>query len=332
MYHHECRAASRLVSFAGAALLVSAAISAHADDRAAYPTKPVRIIVGSSPGGSTDTVARTITPKLSEILGQQLVVDNRAGAAGNIAAQTVARANPDGYTLMATFATHATNLAIMKNPGYDLERDFAPISLFVLMPSLMASHASLPVKSVKELIALASKNPDQVKYATGSYGGSTHLIVEHFLSMAKIKMFQVPYKGFGPAITGAVSGEASVLVGSVLSVHPLTRDGRLRALGVTSAKRLSLLPEIPAIAESVPGYEAINWSGLSAPARTPANIIKRLHAAVTEALKDPVVAKRFIAQAADPAPSRSPEEFGAMIRTEVHKWAKVARDAGIQAE
>jgi tripartite-type tricarboxylate transporter receptor subunit TctC len=332
MYRHECRTVSRRVQSASIAILALGAATANAADVAVYPTKPIRIIVGSSPGGSTDTVVRTIAPKMSEILGQQLVVDNRAGAAGNIAAQTVARANPDGYTLMATFATHVTNLAIMKNPGYDLERDFAPISLTVLLPNLMASHSSLPVKSVKELIALAAKNPDQIKYATGSYGGSTHLIVEDFLSMAKIKMFQVPYKGFGPAITGAISGEASVLFGAVLSVYPLTRDGRLRALGVTSAKRLSLLPDIPAIAETVPGYEAINWSGLSAPARTPAHIIKRLHATMVEALKDPTVAKRFIAQAADPAPSRSPDEFGAMIRSETRKWAKVAKDAGINAE
>jgi tripartite-type tricarboxylate transporter receptor subunit TctC len=268
MYRHERRAASRpttsrLARLAGIAILVLGPLTANAAEDAAYPTKPIRIIVGSSPGGSTDTVARTIVPKMSEILGQQLVVDNRAGAAGNIA-------------------------------------------------------------------ALAVKNPDQIRYATGSYGGSTHLIVEDFLSMAKIKMFQVPYKEFGPAITSAVSGEASVLFGAVLSVYPLTRDGRLRALGVTSAKRLSLLPDIPAIA--VPGYEAINWSGLSAPARTPAHIIKRLHATMVEALKDPTVAKRFSAQAADPAPSRSPEEFGAMIRSETRKWAKVAKEAGIQAE
>lgn len=297
---------------------------------AAYPEKPVRIIVGSAPGGGTDSVVRTIAPRLSQVLGQQILVDNRVGAAGAIAARQAARTPPDGYTLLATFATHATNLGVMKEPGYDLEREFTPISLTVIFPNLLASHRSLPVKNVKELIALARKRPGEIQYASGSYGASTHLFMEYFLSLTRTRMQNVPFKGFGPAITGVVAGEVSLLLGSIVTVLPQARTGRLNALGVTSAKRVSSAPDIPTIGETVPGYEADNWSGLIAPAGTPREIITRLHAAIIETLKSPEVAKRFATDGGEVAPSRTPEEFGAMIHTEVQKWPKVAKEAGIQ--
>ncbi|MES2562654.1 MAG: tripartite tricarboxylate transporter substrate binding protein [Pseudomonadota bacterium] len=299
---------------------------------AAYPEKPVRIVVGSAPGGGTDNVVRALAPRLSQVLGQQIVVDNRVGAAGAIAARVAARSAPDGYTILATFATHATNLAVMKDPGYDLEREFTPISLTVIFPNLLASHPSLPVKDVKGLIALARKHPGQLQYASGSYGASTHLFMELFLTMTGTKMLNVPFKGFAPAITGVVSGEVPILLGGVVTVVPHVRSGRLTALGVSSAKRVSAAPEIPTISESVPGYETDNWSGLIAPVGTPRDVIARLHAAVIETLKSPEIAKRFATEGGEVAPSRTPEEFGAMIRREIQRWPKVVKDARIEPQ
>ncbi len=327
---------ARIASFVAHAGCAAAAlwwaVDAGAAAVPAYPSKPVRIIVGAAPGGGTDNVVRSIGPRMSQILGQQIVIDNRVGAAGSIAARLAAQAAPDGYTLMATYATHATNVAVMKDPGYDLERNFTPISLTVVIPNLLACHPSLPVKDVKGLIALAVKRPGRIEYASGSYGGSAHLIMELFLGMTKTRMLNVPYKGFGPAITAAIAGEVPVILGSVVTVYPQARTGRLRALGVTSAKRLASIPDIPAIAETVQGYEADNWSGLVAPAGTPKDIIAKLHAAVVETLKSPEVAKRFALEGGEPAPSRTPEEFGAMMHSEVQKWAKVVKIAGIKPQ
>ena len=313
-------------------VVLPALLCAGATANAVYPEKPIRVIVGSAPGGGTDNVVRTMGPRMSQVLGQQMLIDNRVGAAGAIAARQAARAAPDGYTILATFATHATNLGVMKEPGYDLEREFTPISLTVTFPNLLAAHPSLPVRDVKGLIALARKRPGEVQYASGSYGASTHLFMEYLLSTTKTRMVNVPFKGFGPAITGVVAGEVSLLLGSIVTVLPQVRAGRLNALGVTSAKRVSSAPDIPTIGESVPGNEADNWSGLIAPAGTPKDIVARLHAAVIETLKSPDVAKRFATDGGEVAPSRTPEEFGALIRTEVSRWPKVAREAGIEPQ
>ncbi len=321
-----------LAPFAFVVCIVTWTSFVGAAEGTVYPVKPVRIIVGSAPGGGTDNVVRSLTPKLSQILGQQMLVDNRAGAAGSIAARQAARAAPDGYTILATFATHASNLAIMKGPGYDLEREFIPITLTVVFPNLLAVHPSLPVSDVKGLISLARQRPSQIEYASGSYGGSAHLSMEHFLSMSKTKMLTVPFKGFGPAITATISGEVQVILGSIVTVHPHARSGRLRALGVTSLKRVSSLQEIPAIAETVSGYEANNWSGFLAPTGTPKDIVAKLHAAVIETLKDDEISKRFVAAGGEATPSRTPEEFGAMVQVEVKKWAKVVKDAGIDRQ
>jgi len=320
---------ARFPYIACAAIALACAGAASA---APYPEKPVRIIVGSAPGGGTDNVVRTMAPRMSQVLGQQVIVDNRVGAAGAIAARQAARAAPDGYTILATFASHATNLAVMKEPGYDLERDFTPISMTIVFPNLLASHPSLPVKDVKGLVALARKHAGELQYASGSYGASTHLFMELFLTMTKSRMVNVPFKGFGPAITGVVSGEVTLLLGSVVTILPHVRSGRLTALGVSSAKRVSAARDIPTIGESVPGYEADNWSGLIAPAGTPKDIVARLHAAVIETLKAPEIAKRFVTEGGELAPSRTPEEFGAMISKEVRKWPKVVKEAGIQVQ
>jgi tripartite-type tricarboxylate transporter receptor subunit TctC len=319
---------ARLLIFSACAVL---AASAHAQFPAPYPDKPIRIIVPSAPGAGTDNVVRTIAPGLTRALGQQIVIDNRVGAAGAIGARLAARAAPDGYTLLATYATHATNLAMMKDPGYDLEREFAPISLTVLITNLMVAHPSLPVRNVKQLIALARAKPGALQYASGSYGASAHLSMALFLSMTKTKMLNVPYKGVGPAVVAVVAGEVPLLLASMSSSIGHVRGKRLVALGVTSAQRVSGAPEIPTIAEAgVPGYQADNWSGLLAPAGTPPAIVTRLHAAVVQALQDPEVKKRFVDEGGAAAPSRTPEEFGAMIRSEIRKWAKVVKDAGLK--
>jgi len=305
--------------------------TAHAQFPAPYPDKPIRIIVPSAPGAGTDNVVRTIAPGMSRALGQQIVIDNRVGAAGAIGARLAAREKPDGYTLLATYATHATNLAMMKDPGYDLEREFAPISLTVLITNLMVAHPSLPVRNVKELIALARAKPGTLQYASGSYGASAHLSMALFLSMTKTKMLNVPYKGVGPAVVAVLSGEMPLLLASMSSSIGHVRAKRLVALGVTSAQRVSSAPEIPTIAEAgVPGYQADNWSGLLAPAGTPPAIVNRLHAATVQALQEPEVKKRFLDEGGEAAPSRTPEEFGAMIRSEIRKWDRVVKEAGLK--
>jgi tripartite-type tricarboxylate transporter receptor subunit TctC len=314
------------LAYIAAALIVAGA--AHGQ----YPDKPIRVIVPSAPGAGTDNVVRSIAPGLSKILGQQIVIDNRVGAAGAIGARAAARAAPDGYTLLATYATHATNLAMMKDAGYDLEREFAPISLTVMITNLMVAHPSLPVKSVKDLIALARSKPGALQYASGSYGASAHLSMALFLSMTKTKMLVVPYKGVGPAVVAVVAGEVPLLLASMSSSIGQVRNHRLVALGVTSLRRLASAPEIPAIAETVPGYQADNWSGLLAPAGTPPAIVGRLHSAVTQVLQDPEVKKRFTDEGGEVSPSRTPEEFGAMIRSEVRKWDKVVKDAGLKTQ
>ena len=300
---------------------------------AAYPDHPVRLIVPSPTGGGTDTSTRIIAPKLAEYLGQQVVVDNRGGASGNIGAELVARAAPDGYTLLACIASHTSNPAVMKQVPYDFARDFAPISLTVTLPNVLVSHPSLPARNVKELIALAKARPGQLQFATGGIGANQHLAMELFLNMTALKMIHVPYKGVGPALVDVVAGHVPLMMGNILVALPQIRTGRIRAYGVTSDQRASGTPDIPTIAEAgVPGYAAVQWYGLMAPANTPKEIVAKLHAAVVRALQEPDIRKRFVEDGAEPTPSATPEEFGAFIRSELAKWAKVARDANIKAE
>jgi tripartite-type tricarboxylate transporter receptor subunit TctC len=298
-----------------------------------YPVRPIRLIVPTAPGGGTDNVARTYAPRLSQLLGQQVIVDNRAGAGGSIGATLASHAPADGYTLLATFATHATNPAVLKDTQYDLVRDFQPITLAVILPNLLVANPALGVKDVRSLIALARSQPGKVQFASGSFGASSHLSMELLLGMTKTRMLNVPYKGVGPALTAVVAGEVQLMIGSLLSALPQVRNGKLVAMGVTSAKRASAAPDIPTIAEAgIPGYQADNWSGLLAPAGTPRAVVMQLYTAAVKALQDPAVHQRFVIEGGEPAPSRSPEAFGEMIRTEVGKWSKVAREAGIQPQ
>jgi tripartite-type tricarboxylate transporter receptor subunit TctC len=300
---------------------------------AAYPDRPIRWIVPSTPGGGTDTTTRIVVPKLSEILGQPIVVENRPGASGNVGAAVIAKAAPDGYTLGTCIASHASNVALQQNIPFDLTRDFAPITLLVTLPNALIGHPSLPAKNVKELIALAKSKPGKLEYSSGGLGSIQHMSMELFLNMTGTKMLHVPYKATHPALMDAVSGYVPLTVASTLTTLPLVRAGRLHAFGVTSANRTAAAPDIPTIAEQgVTGYEAVQWFGVLAPAGTPREIVMKLHAAILRALQDPGVNKHFSTEGADITPSRTPEDFGALIRSDVAKWAKVVKEGGIKAE
>ncbi|MBI4193623.1 MAG: tripartite tricarboxylate transporter substrate binding protein [Betaproteobacteria bacterium] len=297
-----------------------------------YPTRPVRLVVPSSPGGGTDISARIIAPKLTEQLGQQVVVENRPGAGTMIGGEVVARAAPDGYTLLMGISTLAINPAIYRKVPYDALRDFAPISQVVSLPNILVTHPSLPVKTVKELIAFARTRPGQLNFASAGLGTNPHLSMELFLSMTRLKMVHVPYKGSGPGVVDLMAGHVPIMTPSIITALSYVKNGRLRALGVTSGKRTAGAPDIPTIAEAgVPGYEAVQWFGVLAPAGTPRDIVGKMHATVVRVLQDSDTRKRFINDGADPVGS-SPEQFAAFIRAETVKWAKVVREAGLKSE
>jgi tripartite-type tricarboxylate transporter receptor subunit TctC len=313
------------------ALVVCAA--AAAVPAASYPERPVRVIVASPPGGGTDLTTRMMTPRLGEVLGQPVVVDNRGGASGNIGAEAAARAAPDGYTLLTAAASLTSNPFVMRKVSYDLERDFTPVSLMVTLPNILISHPSLPVRNLKELIAFAKARPGQLHYASAGVGSVPHLMMVFFVSMGGLKMVHVPYKGAGPALVDVVAGHVPVMASNILSTLPHVRAGRVRAYGVTSGARAAAAPEIPTISEAgLPGYEAVQWFGLLAPAGTPRDIIMRLHGAVVQSLEDAAVKKRYLDNGADPRPSATPEAFGAFIRAELKKWGGVVKSAGIKPE
>jgi tripartite-type tricarboxylate transporter receptor subunit TctC len=298
----------------------------------AYPSKPVRVVVPSSAGGGTDIVARIIAPELSKRLGQQVVIDNRPGAGTMIGIEVAAKSPPDGYTLLMGLSTLAINSALYKKVPYDPQRDFAPITQVVSSASIIVVHPSVPVKTLKELIAFARARPGQLNYASAGNGTYPHMTMELLLSMAKLKMVHIPYKGTAPAMIDMLAGQVSTMAATVLTGMPHIRSGRLRPIGITSLTRAGAAPEIPTIAEAgLPGYESVQWYGMLAPARTPRDIVNRLHAEVTGVLKQTDIKSRLAADGADTVGS-SPDEFARYIQSELVKWAKVARDAGIQAE
>lgn len=297
-----------------------------------YPTRAVRLVVPSAPGGGTDITARMIAPKLSEYLGQQVVVDNRAGAGMMIGAELVARSAPDGYTLLLFANPLAINPAIYKKMRYDALRDFAPISQVISLPNMLVSHPSLPIRTVKELIAFAKARPGQLTYASAGVGTSLHLFTELFLSMTGLRMIHVPYKGSGQGVVDVIAGHVPLMAPTIFVALGYVRDGRLRGLGVTSAKRVPAAPDIPTIAEAgVPGYEATNWVGVSVPAGTPREIVNLLYSNVVRVLQQPDIKARLSADGAEPVGS-TPDEFSAFMRSETAKWAKVVKNAGIQPE
>ncbi len=297
-----------------------------------YPTKPVRMVVSSSPGGGPDIVARLVAAKLSEALGQQFIVDNRAGAGTMIGNDMVAHAAPDGYTVLMAGAAVAINPAMMKNPSFDAVKDFAAVSQVVSLPFILVVHPSVPVKSVKELIALAKANPGQLNFASGGIGSSPHLAMALFLSMTQTSMVHIPYKGTGVGVIDLLAGQVKVMMPNLLSALPHLKTAKLRALGVTSAKRSSAVPDVPAIAEAgVPGYDAVQWYGVLAPAGTPKEIVARLSGEIARIMQLPEIKDRLAGEGAD-AVGSSPDRYAAFIKSEVTKWTKVIRDAGIKPE
>lgn len=314
------------------AVLASAA-SAHSWAAEAYPVKPVRVIAPFSPGGFVDFTARLLAPPLGAALGQQVVVENRAGAGGIVGTEFVARAAADGHTLVVGSAgTHAVNQSLYRKLPYDVLRDFVPVARLTDAPSILAVHPSLPARSVKELLALARAKPGGIDYASAGSGTSTHLAAVLFEHLGKVKLVHVPFKGGGPAIVAVIAGEVPVTFGTAASVSPHTRSGRLRGLAVTSGERSAVLPELPTIAEAgLPGYEMLNWLGLFAPADTPRPIVERLSAESLRIVRQPEVTARFHAQGAEPAPLAH-GEFAPFVKREIDKWAKVVAATGMTAE
>lgn len=297
-----------------------------------YPTKPVKVIVPSSAGGGTDIVTRIITPELSKRLGQQVIVENRPGAGTVIGIDAAAKSPADGYTLLMGLSTLAINSALRKSVPYDPIGDFAPITVAIASPSILVVHPSVPVKSLKEFIAFARARPGQLNYASAGTGTYPHMTYELFLSMAKLKMEHIPYKGTAPAMVDMVAGQVASMAGTVLTALPHIRSGRLRPLGISSLKRSEVAPDIPTVSEAgLPGFEAVQWYGLLAPAKTPRSIIERLHREMVQILQSPQIKKRFAADAAETV-GNTPDEFAKHIRNELEKWDRVARNAGIKKQ
>jgi tripartite-type tricarboxylate transporter receptor subunit TctC len=297
-----------------------------------YPAKPLRMVVPFAPGGGTDVIARYLANGMSESLNRQVVVDNRAGANGIIGTEIVARSAPDGYTLLFVSSPHSVNPSLYAKLPYDTLRDFAPVSMVATSPYVLVVHPSLPVRNVKELIALAKAKPDEITYASGGSGSSAQLAAELFNQMAGIKLREIPYKGAGPGLLAVVSGESSTVFGNALTVKPHIQNGRLRALGIASAKRSPSAPEIPTIAESgVPGYRADAILGLLAPARTPRAIIETLNTEVHKTMRKPDAVEAMRSVGVDIALS-TPEEFGRVIESEMQRWGKVVRALNLKVQ
>jgi len=298
-----------------------------------YPSKPVRVIVGYAAGGTVDIVARIVAAKLSEVWAISVLVDNRQGAGGSIAADVAAKANPDGYTLlMCGSGTHAINPAIYRKLPYDPVRDFAPISQIGTTPNVLLVHPSAQAKSVSEFIAYAKANPGKISIASPGVGSPQHFSLELFKSMTGIDVVHVPYKGGAPALADLLGGQVPALFGNLPTSLKLIKAGKVRALGVTSARRHPQLPDVLTIAESgVPGYEVTTWQGMCAPAEVPKPILAKLNTDLVKVLNMPDTQQRLAEQGVDVAPTTS-EQFASQLRSEIIKWAKVAKEAGITAE
>ena len=312
---------------------LACACSAAGSYAQTYPAKSVRFVVPFAPGGGSDLVARTVAMKLTEALGQPVVIDNRAGAAGSIGADIAAKSPPDGHTLLlGSNGPLAINPSLYAKLPYDAARDFAPVSLVTVMPFVLVVHPALPVKSVKELIALAKSRPGQLNYGSPGNGSTTHLANELLKSMTGMQIAHVPYKGVAPAATDLISGNIQMMSGDLSTLMPHVRSGRMRPLAVTSVRRSALLPDMPTVAEAgVPGYEAIGWFGVLVPAGTPAAIVERLNSAMLKGLAAPDARQRLSAFGGDVAVG-TPEQFAAHIRTEAAKWGKLIKAIGLKAD
>ncbi len=325
------RGSYRRLAFVALVAIMGAATPAPVFAQA-YPVKPIRLIVPFAPGGGTDITARAIALKLSEAWGQQVLVDNRPGANGTIGVDLAAKSAPDGYTLTMISSSHAVNVTLLKTVPYDLLKDLAPVTQATRQPYALVIHPSLPAKSVKQLVALAKSRPGDLNYGSSGTGGLSHLAGALFGSLAAIKIVHVPYKGGNPAMIDVIAGQIQMLFSTLLQAAPHVKSGRLRALAVTTPKRWSGVPELPTMVEAgVPGYEVTQWYGVLAPARVPPDVIARLNKELTRILRDPEVAKRLAADGAE-AVGSTPEEFGAHVRSEVAKYAKIIGQIGLKAD
>jgi tripartite-type tricarboxylate transporter receptor subunit TctC len=312
--------------------VISAALLAPLAGAQSYPDKPIRVILSVPAGATPDVTARLVTPALSSVLGQPLVVDNRGGAGGLIGAEIVARSAPDGYTVFISSPGALTILPHLRKVPYDTLKDFTPVSLISVGPFVLIAHPSLPVQSVKDLIALAKAQPGRLNYASAGNGVANHLAMELFKQMAGVDILHVPYKGAPQAVTDVLAGHMNMMFNSIAPIVGHIRAGRVRVLGIASAKRSPQLPEVPTISEAgVPGFEAENWFGMFAPAKTPRRIIARLNEALVKVVRSPEIQAQFAALGAD-AVGNSPEEFAAFVRRDLEKYARVVRISGARVD
>ena len=327
--HRANNTIMRIINLASlAALLFCSGIAVAAD----YPTKPIRLVVPFPAGGPVDITARTLSPRLGEVLGQRVLIDNRGGAGGIVGSDLVAKSPADGHTLLLCTTGNAINVSLVPNLPYDIRKDFAPVSMVAIITSILVVHPSLPVKSVKELIALAKAKPDALSYASTGNGAPTHLAGELFKSMAGVKMLHVPYKGAAPAVVDLISGHVQLSFISAPGAMPHVQEKRLRVLAVTNSKRSLLLPEIPTISEAgLKGYESEGWHGLFTPAGTPKPAIDRLYREISTLLRDPKINSVLAAGGAEPV-GMPPEEFGRKLNLEIEKWAKVVKSSGMKVD
>jgi tripartite-type tricarboxylate transporter receptor subunit TctC len=296
-----------------------------------WPVRPIRVVVPWPPGGSNDIAARIIAPRVAELLGQPLVIDNRPGAAGTIGAEAVARSDPDGHTLMVHSVTHLANATLYGKLPYDTLKDFVPVATISNQPTVLVVHPTLPVQSVKELIALARKRPKQVFYASAGNGSAPHLSAAQLEALAKIDMEHVPFKGGAPAVIALVAGEVQMMIATLPTVVGQIKAGRVRALGVASAKRSALLPEVPSIAETVPGYDLTPWIAVFAPTGTPKDIVARVHAAVTKVIGLPEIREQLANNGLEPF-ATSQEEFAKLVQFDHDRYAALIRRIGAKIE
>jgi tripartite-type tricarboxylate transporter receptor subunit TctC len=312
-----------------AAIFALAAAGATAQS---YPSKPVRVIVPFPAGGGIDFIARALTPKLSEYLGHGFVVDNRSGASGTIGTEAVAKAAPDGYSLLATFSSHTQNASLYSKLGYDTVRDFAPVTQIATVPTILVVNPALPVKTIKDLVALGKKRPGEILYASVGNGTPPHLSAELFNNLAGIKMTHVPYKGAAPSMISLLAGETQLTFTTVVVALPQVKTGRLRALGVASLKRAAVMPDVPTIDEAgVRGYESLAWYGLLAPAKTPLAIVEQLHRETVRALQAPDLRDMLKNQGAEPV-GNTGDQFNMIIKEEIEKWRKLVQALGLKAD
>jgi tripartite-type tricarboxylate transporter receptor subunit TctC len=310
-------------------ILVSAAALLAAG--ASAQIQPTRILVGAPAGGSTDTLARTLASELGRLLGKTVIVENRPGAGGNIAAEAVAKAAPDGNTLLMSFTSHAINASLYPSLPFDPIKDFTPLTCVATSPSVLVAHPSVPAKDVRELIALAKAKPGQLNFAIGAVGSSLHLAGDLFKMQSGAFIVNIPYRGTAPAIQDVIAGQVELMFAAIGNAQAQVKAGRLKALGVTSAKRLAAFPDVPAIAEVLPGYESSAWFGLFGPARMAPDLAKRVSDAARQAIATPEVRRRLDAEGAVPV-GNSPEEFSKFVQGEIQRWAKVVKFSGAKPE